>query len=137
MVAMPSVNVEVFSIALQHAGTGRWRWPWSANPLSARSCWLAWELGSCRARGYPSAFLACLLAGIATDVERMWPLTHEAIANHRFQTLDELQEAQAQRCVALQNDASGIRYATLFRLQAYLTLLNKSKIREVFFFPRR
>jgi len=46
--------------------------------------------------------------------ERLWPLSNEAIANRRFETLDELQEAQAQRCVALQNNPTCIRHATLF-----------------------
>lgn len=46
--------------------------------------------------------------------ERLWPLSNEAIANRRFETLDELQEAQAERCIALQNDP-GIRHATLFQ----------------------
>src|SRR5689334_16319983 len=46
--------------------------------------------------------------------ERLWPLSNETIANCRFETLDELQEAQAERCVALQNNATCIRHATLF-----------------------
>ena len=41
-------------------------------------------------------------------------LSNEAIANRRFETLDELQEVQAQRCVALQNNPTCIRHATLF-----------------------
>jgi hypothetical protein len=31
-----------------------------------------------------------LLPGVTTDVERLWPLTNEAIASRRFETLDEL-----------------------------------------------
>jgi transposase len=46
--------------------------------------------------------------------ERLWPLSNEAIANRCFETLDELQEVQAQRCVALQNNPTCIRHATLF-----------------------
>jgi transposase len=33
--------------------------------------------------------------------EHLWPLTNEAIANRRFETLDGLQEAQVERCIVL------------------------------------
>jgi DDE superfamily endonuclease len=33
--------------------------------------------------------------------ERLWPLTHEALANRHFHDLDDLQTAQAQRCLPL------------------------------------
>ncbi|MBO0789983.1 MAG: hypothetical protein J2P36_03410 [Ktedonobacteraceae bacterium] len=32
--------------------------------------------------------------------ERLWPLANEVITNRRFETLDELQEGQVQRCLA-------------------------------------
>jgi transposase len=34
--------------------------------------------------------------------ERLWPLTNESLSNHHFQDLDELQTAQAHRCLQLQ-----------------------------------
>jgi transposase len=34
--------------------------------------------------------------------ERLWPLMDEALANKHFHNLDELQEVQTQRCLALQ-----------------------------------
>jgi DDE superfamily endonuclease len=34
--------------------------------------------------------------------ERLWPLTNEALANKPFHDLDELEEVQTQRCLALQ-----------------------------------
>ena len=46
--------------------------------------------------------------------ECLWPLTNEAIANRRFETLDELQEVQAQQCVVLQDDPACLRRQTLF-----------------------
>jgi len=46
--------------------------------------------------------------------ERLWPLTNEALANRRFETLNELQEIQAQRCLALQDDPTQIRAATCY-----------------------
>jgi hypothetical protein len=46
--------------------------------------------------------------------ERLWPLSNEGVANQSFQTLDDLQEAQAQRCVVLQNQPEVIRSHTHF-----------------------
>ena len=34
--------------------------------------------------------------------ERLWPLTNEALANRHFRDLDDLQEVQTRRCLALQ-----------------------------------
>ena len=46
--------------------------------------------------------------------ERLWLLCNEVLANRRFETLDELQEVQAQRCVALQDNPAQTRAHTLF-----------------------
>jgi transposase len=46
--------------------------------------------------------------------ERFWTLTHAAIVNRLFATLDELEEAQGQRCVSLQANPDLIRRHTLF-----------------------
>jgi transposase len=46
--------------------------------------------------------------------ERLWTLTHAAIVNRLFATLDELEEAQGQRCVSLQANPDLIRRHTLF-----------------------
>jgi hypothetical protein len=46
--------------------------------------------------------------------EHLWPLTHAALANHHFISIDELEDAQAERCVALQARRDLIRSATLF-----------------------
>jgi DDE superfamily endonuclease len=50
--------------------------------------------------------------------ERLWPLWNEGVANRQFQTLDDLQTAQVQRCALLQNQPDAIRSLTHFRLQA-------------------
>jgi transposase len=47
--------------------------------------------------------------------ERLWPLTNEGVANRVFPTLDDLQAAQAQRCVVLQNQPELIRSLTHFQ----------------------
>jgi hypothetical protein len=40
-----------------------------------------------------------LLTAVATDVERLWPLSNEAIANRRFETLDELRRGYKHNAV--------------------------------------
>jgi transposase len=46
--------------------------------------------------------------------EHLWPLTNTALANRHFVNIEELEEAQAARCVALQAQPRLIRSATLF-----------------------
>lgn len=46
--------------------------------------------------------------------ERLWPLSNEGIANRRFQTLDELEEAQVHRCQTLLNQPEIIRAVASF-----------------------
>jgi transposase len=47
--------------------------------------------------------------------EHLWSLTNSVLANRHFATIDELEDAQAQRCVALQACRDLIRSATTFR----------------------
>jgi transposase len=46
--------------------------------------------------------------------EHLWPLTNTVLANRHFATIDELEDAQAERCVVLQARRDLIRSATLF-----------------------
>ena len=46
--------------------------------------------------------------------EHLWALTNTALANRHFATIDDLEDAQAQRCVALQARPDLIRSTTLF-----------------------
>jgi transposase len=46
--------------------------------------------------------------------EHLWPLTNTALANRHFATIDELEDAQAERCVALQARPDLVRSTTLF-----------------------
>ena len=46
--------------------------------------------------------------------EHLWPLTNTALANRHFATLDELEEAQAQRCLALQQRRDLVHSTTCF-----------------------
>jgi transposase len=47
--------------------------------------------------------------------EHLWPLTNTALMNRHFASIDELEDAQARRCVALQQRRDLIRSTTCFR----------------------
>jgi hypothetical protein len=44
----------------------------------------------------------------------LWPLTNTALSNRHFASIDELEDAQAARCVALQAQRDLIRSTTPF-----------------------
>jgi transposase len=46
--------------------------------------------------------------------EHLWPLTNTVLVNRHFVSIEELEEAQAQRCVALQAQPELVRSTTLF-----------------------
>jgi len=46
--------------------------------------------------------------------EHLWPLTNTVLVNRHFATIDELEDAQAARCVALHSRRDLIRSTTLF-----------------------
>jgi hypothetical protein len=46
--------------------------------------------------------------------EHLWPLSNEAIANRHFPTLEDLEEQQVKRCVALQAMTGQVRAHTCF-----------------------
>jgi transposase len=46
--------------------------------------------------------------------EHLWPLTNTALANRHFATIDDLEDAQVARCLALQARPDLIRSATRF-----------------------
>jgi transposase len=46
--------------------------------------------------------------------EHLWPLTNTALTNRHFSSIEELEDAQAQRCVALQAHPDLIRSTTRF-----------------------
>ena len=46
--------------------------------------------------------------------ERLWPLTNEPLANRTFRDLDELEEVQGRRCVALQALTHIVRSLTFY-----------------------
>ena len=46
--------------------------------------------------------------------EHLWPLTNSVLVNRHFASLDDLEDAQAARCFALQARPDLVRSATLF-----------------------
>ena len=46
--------------------------------------------------------------------EHLWPLTNTVLVNRHFGTIEELEDSQAARCVALQAHLDLVRSATLF-----------------------
>jgi transposase len=46
--------------------------------------------------------------------EHLWPLTNTVLVNRHFASIEELEDAQAERCVALQGQQDLVRSATRF-----------------------
>ena len=46
--------------------------------------------------------------------EHLWPLTNTALVNQRFASIEELEDVQAERCVALQDQPDLVRSTTRF-----------------------
>jgi transposase len=46
--------------------------------------------------------------------EHLWPLTNTILVNRHFASIEELEEAQADRCVVLQARSDLVRPTTLF-----------------------
>jgi transposase len=110
---LPTVNIETFSIALTHfaRAVGASTQKRIALVLD-QSGWHASQ-----ALVIPDGIHLVFLPPYSPELqpaERLWPLTNEALANRHFQTLDELQEEQAQRCVELQDHPSQVRALTCY-----------------------
>jgi transposase len=46
--------------------------------------------------------------------EHLWPLTNTALINRHFASIEDLEDAQAARCVALQEQPDLVRSTTCF-----------------------
>jgi hypothetical protein len=111
---LPTVRVDVFTLALAHFAQAVGAGPAKRILLVRGLCRLADQQRARRPRRHPPALLAVPCTRIAADVERLWPLSNEGVANQSFRTLDELEAAQIQRCVVLQNHPEVIRAHTHF-----------------------
>jgi transposase len=110
---LPTVSTEVFTIALRHfaqaVGAGK-----SKRILLVLDR-AGWHTSS--DLEVPEGIDLLFLPPYSPELqpcERLWPLTNDGVANRFFQTLDDLETAQAQRCVMLQNQPQVIRSRTHF-----------------------
>ncbi len=74
-------------------------------------------------KSYPDHHLLVVLDGapshrseqiVHQPSERLWPLSDEAVANHHFEEIGEMEEALAGRCVALSDQPEIIRSYTRY-----------------------
>jgi hypothetical protein len=108
---LPTVNVEVFSMALSHfaeqVGAGKDKRillvldkaGWHTSPRAEVP------------EGLHLEFLPSHSPELQ-PAERLWPLTNEGVANRFFEDLEGLQEALIERCVALCGQPEMIRSYT-------------------------
>jgi Transposase, Mutator family len=54
------------------------------------------------------------LLSVIQPAEHLWPLTNSVLVNRHFASIEELEDAQAERCIALQARLGLIRRATRF-----------------------
>jgi transposase len=108
---LPKVNVEVFSMALKHFAQ-------EVGASKDRRILLVldqagWHTG--KEVEVPEGIHLEFLPSHSPELqptERLWPLTNEAVANRLFESLDELEEALIERCVALCEQTETIRSRT-------------------------
>lgn len=97
---LPTVNVEVFSMALSHfakeVGAGK------DKHILLVLDQAGWHTG--KEVEVPEGMHLEFLPSRSPELqpaERLWPLTNEGVANRFFETIEELEEALIERCVAL------------------------------------
>jgi transposase len=110
---MPTVNTTAFSLALaafaQEQGVG------PSKQVLLVMDQAGWHKG--RELLVPEGLHLLFLPAHSPELqpaERLWPLTNEPLANRVFDSLDELQEVQAERCRWLQTHPEIIRGRTSF-----------------------
>jgi transposase len=108
---LPMVNVEVFSMALSHFAQ-------EVGASKEKRILLVldqagWHTG--KEVEVPEGIHLEFLPSHSPELqptERLWPLTNEAVANRPFESLDELEVALIERCVALCEQTETIRSRT-------------------------
>ncbi len=110
---LPTVNAQVFSLALAHFAR-------EVGAGEEKRILLVLDQA-----GYHTAKEVAVPGGIELEflppyspelqpAERLWPLTNEEVANKLFADLDELEQALAKRCVELADQPKLIRSHTLY-----------------------
>jgi len=111
---LPTVNAEVFSLALEHfakevgAGTKK-----RILLVVDRAGWHTAK----KLRGPEGIHLEFLPSHSPElmPAERLWPLSNEGVANRHFEQIEEQEEALAERCVALSETPELIRSYIRYR----------------------
>lgn len=110
---LPTVNTQVFTLALEHFARAVGAGPKKRVLLVLdRAGW-----HSSHELQVPEGIHLLFLPPYSPELqpcEHLWPLTTEGVANRPFRTLDELETAQVERCALLQNQPDVIRSATHF-----------------------
>lgn len=110
---LPYVDTVVFSLALKHFAEAVGAGPKKRIVLVLdRAGWHA-----SRDLVVPDGIHLVFLPSYSPELqpaEHLWPLVHEAMANRRIETLDELEDILVERCRSLAADTELIRANTLF-----------------------
>lgn len=110
---LPEVDTAIFSLALKHFAEAVGAGPKKRILLVLdRAGWHA-----SNDLVVPDGIHLVFLPAYSPELqpaEHLWPLVHEAVANRRVETLDELEDLLVERCRALAADAELIRSSTLF-----------------------
>jgi len=112
---LPTVNARVFSLALEHFAREV-----GAGKKNRRRILLVldragWHTG--KEVEVPEGIDLEFLPSASPELqpsERLWPLSNEGVANRYFEKVEELEEALAERCVALCNQPEVIRSYTRY-----------------------
>ena len=111
---LPTVNVEVFSLALSHfaeqVGAGK------DKRILLVLDQAGWHTG--KEVKIPEGIHLEFLPSRSPELqpaERLWPLSNEGVANRYFEDIGSLEEALVERCVALCGQPEVIRSYTRYR----------------------
>ena len=108
---LPTVNVELFSMALREFAKG-------VGAVKDKRILLVVDKAGWHTGGeveVPEGIDLKFLPSGSPELqpaERLWPLTNEAIANRPFEEIEELEEALVKRCVELLDQTEAIRELT-------------------------
>jgi hypothetical protein len=107
---LPTVNAEVFSLALEHfakeVGAG------AKKRVLLVVDQAGWHTAKNKLRvpeGIHLEFLPSHSPELQPAERRLWPLSNEALANRHFEEIEDLEEELVDRCVALSDEPKLIR----------------------------
>lgn len=110
---LPEVDTEIFSLALKHFAKAVGAGPKKHILLVLDRA--GWHVS--KGLEVPEEIHLVFLPAYPPELqpaEHVWPLVHEAMANQRIETLDDLEDLLVDRCRSLAADARLIQSHTLF-----------------------